>query len=137
MMNRLPRWLRWVLVIPIAAFAWVAVSLGVPILFTVFELLGVQKNPIASLMGDYLPQVLAAIAAPYGFVWCGVYTAPARRAAVAVALATVMALPYLAATVLLTAHTRDAKWWFVLANLISACAAIAAGAKLRSSAGVG
>ncbi len=135
-MHRLPVWLRWCLILPMAILAYALVTIAIPVVFIVVDLLESSQNrvlhPPPAPLRDYLPQLLACIAATYSFVWCGTYIAPARRSAVALALGVFIVVPYLLLTpFLISVNTRYPTWWLLLSVLISVGAAIIAVVKCR------
>lgn len=127
-MHRLPDWFRWCLILPVAILAYALLTIAIPLVFVVvglFESCGNRVlHPALARLGDYLPQLLASIAAPYSFVWCGTYTAPARRSSVALALGVCIVVTYLLlAPFLIGVSTRYPTWWLLLSVLISVGAA--------------
>jgi hypothetical protein len=106
-MDRLPAWLRWILVLPAAAGSFLAIQIVVALLHTVAEYLAVL-TPLVSAMGDYFPQLVNSVAGPYAFVWAGTRTSPAHRLTTAISLAVIMSVITAAAIVLVFLYPNEA-----------------------------
>jgi hypothetical protein len=120
------------LILPVAILAYTLLSIVIPLVFVVTNLLEIRMNPVVAALGDYFPQLLASIAAPYSFVWCGTYTAPARRAGVAIALGGCIVVSHVLLTPFLIVHNpQHPIWWVLLLILISVGAAIVAVVRCR------
>ncbi len=85
-MRELPDWLRWALVLPAAAGAWVGVQIFIMMVGNVFYAMGLWNIP------SWFVKIAAIVAAPYGFVWLGAQTAPRHSFIVAIILTVVHAI---------------------------------------------
>ncbi|MEX2663008.1 MAG: hypothetical protein WD227_13855 [Vicinamibacterales bacterium] len=129
--ERLPVWLRWILVLPSAAAAYLVVQLVVILLHTLAEFFRALA-PIVSVMGNYFPQLVNSIAGPYAFVWLGARVAPTHKFISAVTLAVIVAT--LSGAVLLLAlaspnvssRQPGGLIWILITGLIGTTAAIKA-----------
>ncbi|MDA2916359.1 hypothetical protein MYX64_05885 [Nitrospinae bacterium AH_259_B05_G02_I21] len=128
MIEEVPDWLRWVLVLPLAVGAWIGSQAIIMILGNFFSQgLGLWN------LGIWVVTVGAAVAAPYGFVWVGALAAPRYSFRVAVILTAIHALGAMTILVMVlgTKHLNAPVWWVITGNGVGILATLGACAQFR------
>ena len=129
-----PRWLRWILVLPVAVASYWIVQLLVSILLYFADFVGESNWPHS--MNDLVCQITNSFAGPYAFVFTGTLMAPSRKNHSAITLATLGAVLVVGITLLgIITSTHYSKALLIasaIIGLIGFCTACAQVAKDES-----
>ncbi len=130
-MRELPDWLRWALVFPAAAGAWVGAQISIMIVGNVFYPMGLWN------FASWLVKIGTVVAAPYGFVWAGAQTAPRYSFIVVIFLTVVHAIFATAIFVLAIDVEKIAAplWWIITGYAVGIAVTIVACLQLRRKEG--
>ncbi len=130
-MRELPDWLRWALVLPAAAGAWVGVQIFIMMVGNVFYAMGLWNIP------SWFVKIGTIVAAPYGFVWLGAQTAPRHSFIVAIFLTFVHAI--FATAIFVLAIGVDGigapLWWIITGYVVGITVTIVACLQFRRKEG--
>ena len=131
MLDKMPAWLRWLVVLPVGVGSYLVVQIVIAVVHGLVESVG-ELSPIASMMGDYFPQLVNSAVGPYAFVRSGTRVAPAHRTvtaatlAVSVTVMTVGVLILALANLEMVGQRPGGLTWLLITGLIGVAAAIKA-----------
>ncbi len=130
-MRELPDWLRWALVLPAAAGAWVGAQVSIMMVGNVFYAMGLWNLP------SWFVKIATVVAAPYGFVWAGAQTAPRHSFIVVIFLTVVHAIFATAILVLAIGVERLTAplWWIITGYAVGITVTIVACVQFRRKEG--
>lgn len=126
-MRELPDWLRWALVLPAAAGAWVGAQISIMIVGNIFYPMGLWN------FASWFVKIGTVVAAPYGFVWAGAQTAPRHSFIVAIVLTVVHAIFATAIFILAIGVERITAplWWIITGYVVGITVTIVACVQFR------
>jgi len=126
-MVELPDWLRWALVLPVAAGAWVGAQISIMVIGNVFYPMGLWN------LATWFVKIATIAVAPYGFIWAGAQTAPRHSFIVAIALTVVHAIFATAIFVLAIDVERITAplWWIITGYVVGITVTVVACVQFR------
>lgn len=127
--DKLPNWLRWILVLPGALATFILANVAISIFYMLFG-----DRYLPETMKHFFIQFINGIVASYYYVFVGTYIAPKFKPTVAIVLTVIFSLliGILLALTLVSGNSYDPTWWVIVTSAACLIAAIASCNEINS-----